>query len=42
MVPYTYTYELPPGMTYADAGRLKLQRLVNIGSQIVWNIIIWI
>ena len=26
MKPYIYSYELPPGMTYADAGRLKLQR----------------
>ena len=30
MKPFLYSYELPPGMSYAEAGRLKLQRLVNI------------
>ena len=33
MLPFLYNYELPPGMNYADAGRLKLQRLVYIGHK---------
>ena len=27
MKPYLYSYQLPPGMSYAEAGRLKLQRI---------------
>ena len=28
MKPFLYSYELPPGMSYSDAGRLTLQRFV--------------
>ena len=35
MKPYLYSYDLPPGMSYADAGRLKLERSVNPCQDVV-------
>ena len=34
MKPFLSSYEIPPGMSYSDVGRLTLQRLVKILAMI--------